>query len=100
MTEIKHTPGKWIAAPYSSVVGRPVVSGANGRSICNVTEHAEAEANARLITAAPALLEALKKHHDHMRMNPLLYKNSGKDRNDWPPLYYETAQAIKQAEEV
>lgn len=60
MIEARHTPGNWIAAPRSSIVGRPIVSAPQGRSICNVTEHDDAEANARLIAAAPELLAALK----------------------------------------
>jgi hypothetical protein len=57
-----HTQGPWLAAAKpTSIVGWPVVSpAAMGRSICSVTVHDEAEANARLIAAAPELLEALK----------------------------------------
>lgn len=58
-----HTKGPWMAAARpSSVVGWPVVSpAAMGRSICNVTVgHEDSEDNARLIAAAPDLLEALK----------------------------------------
>jgi hypothetical protein len=69
--DVKHTPGPWMAAARpSSVVGLPVVATANGRSIASVTffslgpdfanHDRESAANARLIAAAPALLEALK----------------------------------------
>lgn len=65
-----HTPGPWIAAAFpSSIVGLPVVA-QNGRSIASVTffklgpefsQHdRESQSNARLISAAPDLLEALK----------------------------------------
>ena len=71
----KHTPGPWLAASKaSSIVGRPVV-GPNGEAIANVHEmmarpegiddkkwasyKAACDANARLIAAAPDLLEAL-----------------------------------------
>ena len=72
-----HTPGPWMAAAApSSIVGWPVV-GRMGRSICNVSWmpkkaypdvsdadyaafNAECEANARLIAAAPELLEFAK----------------------------------------
>jgi hypothetical protein len=67
--EAGHTPGPWIAAPYSSVVGAPVVA-QSGRPVASVTYFAlsedfgnhdrESEANARLIAAAPDLLAALQ----------------------------------------
>lgn len=70
MRKLDHTPGPSIAAPYSSVVGAPVVASPNGRSIANVTYFGlgedfqnhddESAANARLIAAAPDLLEALE----------------------------------------
>lgn len=68
----KHTTGPWMAAARpSSVVGWPVVSPADmGRSVCNVTVgHDASEANARLIAAAPELLDtltALLEVHDAM----------------------------------
>jgi uncharacterized protein (DUF1501 family) len=66
----KHTQGPWIAAPYSSAVGAPVVA-ANGRSIAKITYYAlasegfanherESDANGRLIAAAPDMLAALQ----------------------------------------
>jgi hypothetical protein len=67
----KHTPGPWMAPPYSSVVGLPIVASPSGRSIAKVTyfdlgegfenHNAESVANARLIAAAPDLLAAIKK---------------------------------------
>ena len=62
-----HTKGPWMAASNpSSVVGWPVVAPhATGRSVCNVTTgHEDAAANARLIAAAPELLEALERLAD------------------------------------
>ncbi len=68
--DTKHTPGPWLAAAKpSSRVGLPIVSTVNGRSIAGVTffmlgeafsnHDKESDANARLIAAAPELLEAL-----------------------------------------
>ncbi len=67
--KVKHTSGPWIAAPYSSVVGAPVVS-ASGRPIATVTyfkigdgfenHDKESAANGRLIAAAPEMLAALR----------------------------------------
>ena len=77
MSGVKHTAGPWMAADGpSSVVGWPVV-GPMGRSICNVSWmpkkaypdvsdtdyaafNAECEANARLIAAAPDLLNFVR----------------------------------------
>lgn len=67
----KHTPGPWLAASHpSSVSGLPIVARPSGRSIASVTffhlgeafasHDAESRANARLIAAAPTLLEALQ----------------------------------------
>lgn len=55
------TKGPWLAAAKpSSIVGWPVVAPhATGRSVCSVTVHDEAKANADLIAAAPDLAEAL-----------------------------------------
>ena len=71
-----HTPGPWLAGKPSSGVGWPVVQLAVGRLICNINYvqrnqidpgvpgdrvfNAESAANARLIAAAPDLLDALK----------------------------------------
>lgn len=59
------TPGKWMAAPYSSVVGAPIVSSPTGRSIGQVTyfdlggnfsgHDRESDANARRIARLPQL---------------------------------------------
>lgn len=56
----KHTPGMWTANKLDS--GRySIISRSEEQHICEtVYEGAEHEANARLIAAAPKLLEALK----------------------------------------
>lgn len=73
----EHTHGPWLAsARASSVVGWPIVQPGTGRLICNINYvqrtnidpsvpgdqafNAESKANARLIAAAPELLDALK----------------------------------------
>lgn len=74
---VTHTPGKWMAAAKpSSIVGWPVVAAPMGQVICDVAiinkkpdhisdgefsaYYAQVEANARLIAAAPELLDALR----------------------------------------
>jgi hypothetical protein len=56
----KHTPGPW-AYQEDSDAYTHIVRGHNNRFICQLaqTTSAEIEANARLIAAAPELLEAL-----------------------------------------
>jgi hypothetical protein len=70
MTE-QHTPGPWVhAVKRSKVVGLPVVQAGTARSICNVAGFhvddpvafmSECLANARLIAAAPELLQCAEK---------------------------------------
>ena len=70
MTETAHTPGPWFAVEGNKHHG-PFVTNVEVRTICDlytvdklnrifVFRPEEAEANARLIAAAPDLLEALK----------------------------------------
>ena len=72
MSETRFTPGPWLAAAKaSSVVGMPIVQQGVGRAIGHVTHgpsgtpvwdafNAESTANAKLISAAPDLYEALE----------------------------------------
>lgn len=59
--ETGHTPGPWTVSEYKLGFGREVV--ANDGSVCTVAgtsgTQKEAEANARLIAAAPELFRAL-----------------------------------------
>ena len=58
----KHTPGPWQTTKAGYRCGDLVLPVSDARSICQVsTAHAEHEANARLIAAAPELLAALKR---------------------------------------
>lgn len=77
MSEVKHTPGPWhvldagphwnnTAIPNYRVVRTPAPSGPNGYDVAwsaygeLVVEHVYEEADARLIAAAPELLDACK----------------------------------------
>jgi len=57
MSNTKHTPGPWMVGHFNDVR-----TGDGYRSLANVSSSFElpAEANARLIAAAPELLEALE----------------------------------------
>ena len=94
----KHTPGPWNAAPFSSVVGCPIMAQPDPKKnsiLVAVTQsavaedsagfRAEVEANARLITAAPDLLVAVKSALGHVE---------GKGPPDWDFL----RAAVKRAE--
>lgn len=60
-TVTKHTPGEW---EFNELGDNRFISGANGRTICNLIHNARPlnieRANACLISAAPELLEVLK----------------------------------------
>lgn len=71
----KHTGGTWrAAAKPSSIVGWPIISAPQGKSVANVhgTDD-ESAANARLIAAAPELLEALIELQDIVSRNGLAH---------------------------
>jgi hypothetical protein len=68
----KHTPGPWASNKYTTSVSVPLKAidcERIGFSIVFVNGHREKEAaaNARLIAAAPDLLEALKYHQEQTR---------------------------------
>ncbi len=69
MSEVKHTPGPWHCTPEADLPRIGVYAGKDDEDdeaiICDVTDEdlkvdGENEANARLIAAAPDLLEALE----------------------------------------
>jgi hypothetical protein len=66
MENAKHTPGPWRSERGNGDYGRNVTAD-NGRRIVCETICAEHEANARLIAAAPELLEALHSILEHSR---------------------------------
>lgn len=57
MNELKHTPGPWRYTPWHIEEGNPTVRAPEGWLICETSS----DANARLIAAAPDLLQALKR---------------------------------------
>jgi hypothetical protein len=63
MSNAKHTPGPWNQAPYSptDVVANGDTMVAMAREGLNGIERDKAIANARLIAAAPDLLDALER---------------------------------------
>jgi hypothetical protein len=73
-----HTPGPWIVHPYVTTIGPHALNkaldvGPAGRAVCTVIGEfekavpgGEAEANAKLIAAAPDLLAALKEVRAYM----------------------------------
>jgi hypothetical protein len=62
--QVAHTPGPWhLGEP---TIGNQMVLKSPGRSIARVMHCDEAEANARLIAAAPDLLIALARAHNDL----------------------------------
>lgn len=58
MENTKHTPGPWKYSDLTKMVFSLDKSGMDDKGICNVNEN-NFEANAKLIAAAPEMLEAL-----------------------------------------
>ena len=80
--DTKHTPGPWTYSKEQTTNGHAhMVRQSSGESVANVRSHnrptEEAQANARLIAAAPELLEALKAvlHFDSDPSIPGEYKH-------------------------
>jgi hypothetical protein len=68
--EMKHTPGPWKHDGEIIYSGNYTLNNGwtNHATIAKVEDHANWEANARLIAAAPDLLEALKKISKELRV--------------------------------
>jgi len=58
-TNAKHTPGPWQYSPGHDPHNQAQIYGENGKTLA-ITYSDEGSANAQLIAAAPALLEALR----------------------------------------
>lgn len=59
----EHTPGPWKSGAHATIPGRFAIRHESGGVIVG---HTWDEANARLIAAAPELLEALIEANDHL----------------------------------
>jgi len=74
----KHTPGPWHQLPGNNIV---IESQSGNVALCNLARNSDADA--RLIAAAPELLEALNGLYedqlDYIRINNL----SGAENNHW-----------------
>lgn len=91
MSEAKHAPGHWVIRN----TGRdPDVFTAAGDLVCSVYTDENAEADARLIAAAPDLLEALVLLEREM----VLSGNAGSEDYGWKPAIKKTRAAISRAE--
>jgi hypothetical protein len=89
--KVRHTPGPWIAA--HDFDNDSIVIDADTNSICTIDSYKEcAEANAKLIEAAPDLLEALQ-----WALNNLDSYNTPSDEN--LRMYKKAVAAIKKATE-
>ena len=63
---MQHTKGKWDVAPSGHKDFGLCIQAEDGGSVCHITQWRNSEANAKLIAAAPEMLESLieaEKHH-------------------------------------
>lgn len=98
MSQIPHSPGPWFVADHDDFV----VAAGNGFSICDcapgnpydVTD-AQGVANARLIAAAPELLDALKKAVENIKV----WHNMGGNEGVWD-IYWHNAPEMKPIRDV
>ena len=69
---MSHTPGPWLASPTASLGPQyAVYAEASGRDVAVVYDHDDrTEANAKLIAAAPDLLEACEAFVEHIQTLP------------------------------
>jgi hypothetical protein len=103
----KHTPGPWSLETLTTKAGRDKrgLSGSDGKRICDITVYDDqADANARLIAQAPALLAALR-WAVGMAEEAIMLRESGDDPEDTPKVIamhreqLETAVALIKAAE-
>jgi hypothetical protein len=65
MTKAQHTPGPWTQGSNYEVVAM------DGTNICKVhNDEGQGAANARLLSKAPAMLDALLQYRDDMKWPP------------------------------
>ena len=94
-----HTPGPWYLDDAPDVKHPSVILADDGATIVAeamtvVAEQHDAEANARLIAAAPDLLAALIEAQKYKRVLDKLYKMADADP-DWKELIDETSAALE-----
>lgn len=97
----KHTGGTWrAAAKPSSIVGWPIISSPQGKSVANVhgTDE-ESAANARLIAAAPDLLTALQDAYRFISQPRTMWNDKAEyDTRNYNALTAKIRAAISKAE--
>ena len=76
MTTSKHTQGEWQVHSFGDKENLQTHVHANNVRIAKISQIDEAEANARLIAAAPELLEALIEFHNNTKKDSAIYKSS------------------------
>jgi len=104
---MKHTPGPWrtMRGPQNNFLDHVMTDTVPGLGIATTWAHnqdSEQEANARLIAAAPELLEACKVAYDAIKAQPIDSFGEGRDGElTWPirdEILNNIAKAIAKAE--
>ena len=90
MSESKHTPGPWGIKPFINSPSADI-DARSGESIATVWDVSDVnvEANARLIAAAPDMLDVLKS----LTATARTFRNVPKDKQEWTPIDDENLDA-------
>ena len=86
----KHTPGPWKINQTTLYRGEEMISDESGQFIAGISNRDESEANAKLIAAAPEMLDALKAVYDLIDSG-VLVRDTSKDDD----FAYFTKQSVK-----
>lgn len=98
------TPGPWAeidrSSSYINIAGNPISAGSETafEKVCRVIRHSPGEANARLIAAAPELLEMLKQSHEQLhKLVSVFVSNTDGAHAETTSLMREIRAAIEKA---
>lgn len=93
----KHTPGPWIAKEFAGNWNVTTTEKPRTHNVCKVSDLDDTEANARLIAAAPELLEALRSCLEWMEFTIPKLNETNTHRMNWGGPISKARAAISKA---